>query len=364
MYVNLAKYRNFRNIEDSEIRFSNGVNILYGGNAQGKTSAVEGIYLCSTGRSHRTVHELELIKRGCDFGQVKLNFTDSRRSRELEMFFLKNGKKSCSVGGMSVRKMSEFVGIFKAVIFCPEHLSIIKDGPAARRNFLDRSISKDDRSYMEALQKYGGVLIRRNKLLNDMMMGDMSSADTLESWDIQLAAYGEIISQKRLEYIKKLEECVSNVFKDMTGGTEKPTITYQGGYTSEELLKKLKGQRRREIKNGVTLFGIHKDDMEISIGDMPSRIYGSQGQQRSLAIALKLSEGQISKEISGEYPVYLLDDILSELDDKRREYLISGFADSESQRQVIITCCDRSLMKDAKNANKIFVEDGKYFLKK
>lgn len=360
MYVNLAKYRNFRNIDDSEIEFSKGVNILFGGNAEGKTSAVEGIYLSSAGRSHRTVHEIELIKKGRDFGQVKLNFTDSKRPRELEMFFLKNGKKSCNVNGLPVKKMSEFVGIFKAVIFCPEHLSIVKDGPAARRNFLDRSISKDDRSYMEALQKYSGVLVRRNKLLTNMMFGDMSSADTLEAWDFQLASYGEIISKKRIEYIKKLQEYVCDIFKDMTGGSETPTITYQGGYSADELLKKLKSQRSREIKNGVTLFGVHKDDLEISIDGMPSRIYGSQGQQRSLAIAMKLSEGYITKEISGEYPVYLLDDILSELDEKRRSYLISGFSTHESERQVIITCCDSSLLGNAVKANKIFVQDGKY----
>ncbi|MBE6543122.1 MAG: DNA replication/repair protein RecF [Ruminococcaceae bacterium] len=361
MYVNLAKYRNFRNIEESEIEFSKGVNILCGGNAEGKTSAVEGIYLCSAGRSHRTVHELELIKKGCDFGQVKLCFTDSRRQRELEMFFLKNGRKSCNVGGMSVRKMSEFVGIFKAVIFCPEHLSIIKDGPSARRSFLDRSISKDDREYMEALQKYSGVLVRRNKLLSDMMLGNMSAADTLDAWDIQLASYGEIISKKRVEYIKKLEEYVFDIFKDMTGGTENPSITYQGGYSAEELLKKLKNQRNREIRNGITLFGVHKDDIDISIGGMSSRIYGSQGQQRSLAIAMKLSEGYISKEKSGEYPVYLLDDILSELDDRRRDYLISGFSTLENERQVIITCCDSSLLGNSVRANKILVKEGKYY---
>ena len=360
MYVISANYRNFRNIKEAEIPFSRGVNILYGGNAEGKTSAIEGIYICSAGRSHRTMHESELINHGEDFAQVRLRFEDRIREKKMDISFLKNGKKSCNVNGISMRRMSDFVGVFKAVIFCPEHLSIIKDGPSARRNFMDRSISKDDRSYMEALQKYNGVLVRRNKLLSDMMFGDMSGADTLESWDIQLARYASVISEKREEYIKKLNVYVGDIFRDMTFGGEDPNIIYSGGYSEDELLKKLQSQRAREIKNGVTLFGVHKDDMEITIGGVSSRIYASQGQQRSLSIAMKLSEGEITRELSGEYPVYLLDDILSELDEKRRNYLISGFSTKENERQVIITCCDDSPLRGEKNANKIYVEGGRY----
>ncbi len=358
MFVNLARYRNFRNIDGEEIKFSRGVNVLYGGNAEGKTSAVEGIYICSAGRSHRTVHETELIKSGAEFGNVSLEFTDSRRKREIEMYFLKNGKKSCFVNSVPVKKMSEFVGVFKAVIFCPEHLSIVKDGPSVRRNFIDRGMSKDDRGYMESLQRYNGALAQRNKLLSDMMMGDRSGEDTLESWDIMLSKCAEEISEKREKYIKRLDEYTKLIFSDMTGGKETPEVIYKGGYTSDGLLKKLRDNRQREIKNGITLFGVHKDDMEISIGSMPSRIYASQGQQRSLAIALKLSEGEITAKNSGEYPVYLLDDILSELDEKRRNYLISDF--SKADKQVMITCCDDSLLKNNDNINRIYVKNGKY----
>ena len=360
MIVRRACYRNFRNITDAKIDFSPGVNVLYGGNAQGKTSAIEGIYICSSGRSHRTVHDNELIKHNETFGTVKIDFEDISRRRELELIFLKNGRKCCNIGDIPVKKTSEFIGIFKAVIFCPEHLSIIKQGPSSRRNFLDRSIAKDDKSYMEALQNYVGILVRRNKLLNDMMLGDMSSADTLDSWNIQLARYAAIISIKRHEYIKRLNEYLGYIFKDMTNGRETPNIVYNGGYSEEGLLKKLNAMRAREIKSGVTLCGIHKDDMGIYIDSKDARVYGSQGQQRSLAIALKLSEGEITRDISGQYPVYLLDDILSELDEKRRNYLISGFSTKENERQVIITCCDDSLLKNKKNANKIYVEKGSY----
>ncbi len=364
MYVYRSGYRNFRNIEEGQIEFCPEVNILIGGNAEGKTSAIEGIYLCSAGRSHRTVHESEFIKDSSEFANCFIEFEDSRRKRKIEMFFLKGGKKSCLIDGLPVKKMSEFVGVFKSVLFCPEHLSIVKAGPSDRRGFIDLAISRNDSAYMKSLQEYHKALMQRNKLLSEVMYGRMEKSEamkTIDIWSELLSGYAEIISEKRAEYIKKLNVFISDIFCDMTGGREKPEIIYRGNISKEDFLKKLRDNSDREFKAGTTLSGIHREDAEILLNGRQAKIYGSQGQQRSLSVALKLSEGEICKNICGEYPVYLLDDILSELDEKRREYIMSGF--SSGNRQVIITCCDENLLKSNKsgNARRIRVEKGCYY---
>lgn len=364
MYVYRSGYRNFRNIEEGQIEFCPEVNILIGGNAEGKTSAIEGIYLCAAGRSHRTVHENEFIKDSSEFANCFVEFRDSKRKRKIEMFFLRGGKKSCLVEGSPVRKMSEFVGIFKSVLFCPEHLSIVKAGPSERRGFIDLAISRNDPVYMKNLQEYHKALAQRNKLLSDVMYGRMEKKEALETihiWGDMLSTYAESISKKRDEYVKKLNEFNGYIFSDMTGGREKPEIVYRGNIGRDEFQKKFKDNLDREFKAGTTLSGIHREDAEILLNGRQAKIYGSQGQQRSISIALKLSEGEICKNICGEYPVYLLDDILSELDEKRREYIMSGF--SSGDRQVIITCCDENLLKSGKSDSirRIRVEKGCYY---
>ncbi len=360
MFVEKAKYKNFRNIEEAEIKFSNRVNILYGGNAEGKTSALEGIYICSTGRSHRTTHEKETVKYGKSFSMSGIVFADKKREREIELFFLKNGKKSCSVSGVPVKRMSEFVGIFKSVIFCPEHLSIIKDGPSERRSFIDQAISKNDREYLTALQNYNSSLVQRNKILLCMMNGNNGMNEMLNIWSEKMCEYAELISIKRESYVKLLDSHVKSVFCDMTGEREIPELSYNGGYSKEDLKLRLNENREKEIKFGTTLFGIHKDDIAINLSGMASRTYSSQGQQRSLALAMKLSEGEICREMYDEYPVYLLDDILSELDEKRKKYIISGFSSRNTDRQIIITCTDSSQIENEYGARKIRVENGRF----
>ena len=367
MFVERAVFKNFRNIEEATIKFCDGVNILYGGNAEGKTSALEGIYICSSGRSHRTPHEKEIIKNGKSFAVSEITFFEKERHRDIELYLLKNGKKSCKVSGIPIKKMSEFVGIFKSVIFCPEHLSIIKDGPAERRAFLDRAISSTDKQYLISLQNYNLALLQRNKILSDMMLGQTSMGEMLDIWTEKLSEFAEILSKKREDYIILLNKYVKTVFSDMTGEREIPSLSYIGGYSKQELIEKLKSARQREIRIGNTLFGIHKDDIGIYLSGMPSRSYSSQGQQRSLALALKLSEGEICRDIYGEYPVYLLDDILSELDKKRKEYIISGLSSHFSQnekKQIIITCTDSSQIEKEIKALKIRVENGMFFTEK
>ena len=347
MYVCRSGYRNFRNIEEGQIEFCPGVNILIGGNAEGKTSAIEGIYLCSAGRSHRTVHENEFIKDDSAFANCFVEFIDNRRKRRIETYFIRGGKKSCMIEGAPVKKMSEFVGIFKSVLFCPEHLSIVKAGPLERRNFIDLAISRNDTSYMKELQNYHKGLMQRNKILSEVSYGRMSREEAMKTipiWSELLSESADKIVKKRNEYIELLNKYLLEIFSDMTGGKEKPELIYKSDGEKDELLKKLTSSYDREFKAGTTLFGIHREDAEIQLNGRTAKIYGSQGQQRSIAIALKLSEGEICRDACGEYPVYLLDDILSELDGGRREYIMSGF--SNGNRQVIITCCDENLLKN------------------
>ena len=354
MICKKASYYRFRNIESSEIEFSDRINVIYGDNAVGKTSAIEGIYLCAQGRSHRTSHEKDYIKFGEDYAAVSVVYEDENRKNELSMLWSQKGKRQCRMNDVAIKKMSEFIGNFRAVLFTPEHLSIVKEGPAMRRSFLDNAISQLDKLYVTSLQRYAAILAQRNKIISDSFK-DPSLLDTIDVWSEQLAEEAAVISQKRSLYIERLSRYVADIFRDMTGGREVPKLVYTGEKTKEEYLTFLKDNLQREIRYGATLFGTHKDDVTIFLNDKEARSYASQGQQRSFSLALKLAEGEISKDESGEYPVFLFDDVLSELDKKRREYIMAGL----DQRQVIMTTCERE--DQIKNSNLIYASGGKFY---
>jgi len=354
MICKKASYYRFRNIESSVIEFSDGINVIYGDNAVGKTSAIEGIYLCAQGRSHRTSHEKDYIKFGEDYGAVSVLYEDRNRQNELNMFWSQKGKRQCKMNDVMIRKMSEFIGNFRAVLFTPEHLSIVKEGPAMRRSFLDNAISQLDKLYVTSLQRYAAILVQRNKIIAEAFR-DPSLLDTVDVWSEQLAEEAAVISKKRSVYIDRLSSYVADIFRDMTGGREVPKLVYTGKKTKEEYLSLLKNNLQREIRYGATLFGTHKDDVTIFLNDKEARSYASQGQQRSFSLALKLAEGEISKDESGEYPVFLFDDVLSELDKKRREYIMAGL----HKRQVIMTTCEREDV--IKNSNLIYASGGKFY---
>ena len=354
MICKKASYYRFRNIGSSEIEFSDRINVIYGDNAVGKTSAIEGIYLCAQGRSHRTSHEKEYIKFGEDYAAVSVTYEDANRKNELSMLWSQKGKRQCKMNDISIKKMSEFIGNFRAVLFTPEHLSIVKEGPAMRRSFLDNAISQLDKLYVTALQRYAAILAQRNKIISESFR-DPSLLDTIDIWSEQLAEEAAVISQKRRLYIDRLSGYVADIFRDMTVGKEVPKLVYTGEKTKEEYLALLQGNLQREIRYGATLFGTHKDDVTIFLNDKEARSYASQGQQRSFSLALKLAEGEISKDESGEYPVFLFDDVLSELDKKRREYIMAGL----DKRQVIMTTCERE--ETIKNSNLIYASGGQFF---
>ncbi len=356
MIVQRIGFTNFRNIGNAVLEFCPGMNLLYGDNAQGKTNAIEGIYLFARGRSHRTAHEKDYIKQGEEFSKLFLEYEDQRRTQRLELGYLRGGRKFCRKNGVAVKKMSEFIGNFRAVIFCPEYLSIVRDGPSERRAYMDGALAQLDREYLFALQNYGAALSQRNKLLAESLFHPEAFEQTDEFWTEQLAQNGEIVSFKRAEYVEKIDREVGKIFKDMTGGAEEPKLVYKKPMKKEEYLKLYEENRQRELKAGATLFGTHKDDIEIFINGRPARVFASQGQQRSLAVAMKLAEGQVSFEKTGEFPVFLLDDVLSELDDRRKRFILSGL----SGRQVLISCCDRDNAEKIPEGRVIMVEKGQY----
>lgn len=356
MICKSISFLNFRNIENARLELEPGVNLLYGENAEGKTNALEGIYLFAQGRSHRTVHEKEFIRHGQDYAALRMVYEDSERQSTLDLRYLGKGKKACAKNGVYYKKMSEFIGSFRAVLFCPEHLSIVKSGPSERRAFVDGGIAQLNASHVAALQRYNNILAQRNRLLQTAFEKKSGFDETIEIWSMQLASLAEEIVKNRMEYIKMVDEMVKVVLSDMTGGRESTEISYKKPLGKDEYYKLLTENLEKEIRAGVTLYGPHKDDIEIQLNGESSRSFASQGQQRSIAVALKLAEGEISKRQSGEYPVFLMDDLLSELDAGRCHYLMNAFSDC----QVIITGCSKENVKQFGGKGLFSVEKGRY----
>lgn len=354
MICKKSTYRQFRNIEDQTIEFSPEINVIYGENAEGKTNAIEGIYLCSQGRSHRTFHEKDFIGFEKESAYVGIVYeTHSEREVSLGIKYMKSGGKVCDKNRVPVTKMSEFIGNFRTVIFTPEHLQTVKSSPQFRRRFLDSAISQISPVYVSSLQRYNRALIQRNKLLTMCKENGKIYDPSIDVWSLSLAKEAAVISKMRYEYTRDLAAHVSDIFSDMTSGREKPEIIYRSYMEEEEFSKLFTSSVEREIRFGTTLFGVHKDDLEILLNSKEAKNFASQGQQRSLALALKLAEGEISKKVSGEYPVFLLDDVLSELDEKRREFIVSRI----SGKQVIVTSCEAGKINGAKM---IFCKNGVY----
>ncbi|MBE6686750.1 MAG: DNA replication/repair protein RecF [Ruminococcaceae bacterium] len=356
MHCKKIRFRDFRNIENEELEFSPDVNIFIGSNAQGKTSALEGIYLFARGKSFRTQRDAEMIRFGCDYASVDTEFNNGIRDQKMRIAYSRDGRRLCKRNGVDIKKLSEMVGQFRAVIFCPSHLSLVKDGPSVRRSFIDSAISQIEPSYISHLQKYNLILSQRNALIKNAFRDRRSFDATVEYWSQQLSEEAEIISRKREKYVKILSEYSNEFIADMTLGKEELSLLYRSVKSKEEYMQELMSNHEREIKYGSTLYGVHKDDIDISICGHEARSYASQGQQRSIALALKLSEGEISKKECGSYPVFLLDDVLSELDSKRREYVLSGVR----QRQTFITSCNTDDFSNIKNMTAYKTENGRF----
>ena len=372
MQCKKIKVENFRNIEQASVEFGPRVNLLLGDNAQGKTNLLEAISLMAIGKSFRGAKDADLIRFGQDKATVALDYCDHIRDMQLTATLMAGRKRRMEQNGLPVAKMSELIGGLRVVLFCPEHLSIIKSGPELRRNFLDVAISQLKPVYMSSLMRYNKILKERNRLIKEASESENARRimqDTIDIWSEQLAHEGAVIARYRVQYIQKMKKAASVVFSDMTDGGEVPNFSYVGtahleceddyldtNKTERAFLNLLTASHAREIGAGYTLWGIHRDDIDITLNGVCARIFASQGQQRSLALAMKLAEGEICRESCSEHPVYLFDDVLSELDTRRRDYLTSRIYD----KQVILTTCEPSELKRLGEANVIKVQNGTF----
>ena len=342
MYINRIKLKNFRNYEEQEIELEPNINIFYGDNAQGKTNIIESIFLCAIGKSYRTSKDKELIKFDKDYTSVNIEFEKSDRSGKIKIDI--GNKKEIYVNGIKIKKLSELLGNLNIVIFTPDDIQILKEGPQKRRRFLDIMIGQLRPNYIHYLNLYNKTLEQRNNYLKQIRL-ENKSEDMLEIWNEKLAEYGEKIFTYRNEFIEKIK----NIHNDITSNNEKIKIEYESNCSNkEEYIKLLKERTKLDIIKGFTTKGVHRDDFVIYINNEPVNIYGSQGQNRTVILSLKIAELQVIYDEIGEYPILLLDDFMSELDEKRR----NNFIDNIKNTQVIITCTEK--IKNINTEHKIF----------
>lgn len=335
MYVKQLLVRQFRNYEELKIDLKPGMNIFYGDNAQGKTNLLESVYFCATGRSHRTSNDKECIRQKQEEALISLKYDVRGKEENIEIHLKKNGRKSVSINGYPVRKISELIGRFHVVLFSPEDLSLIKNSPQYRRKFIDIELSQVDPLYLYDLQQYYHVLRQRNQLMKDARDPALVR-DTISLWDEQLVRYGCSIMKKRDKFIQELETYTAEIHENISGGTEVMKLKYDHDAPMEEegFMRVLQRNLERDLRNGTTGNGIQHDDMGIFLNGSDVRIYGSQGQQRTSALSLKLAELKMMKKAIGDEPVLLLDDVMSELDAKRQKQLATYIKDN----QTILTC--------------------------
>ena len=356
MYIKNLRLQGYRNIDNIDINPSRGINVICGDNAQGKTNLLEGIWLFTGCRSFRGTRDCELV--GFDKGFARAEMCFYSGGREQSAGIVIETCRQAKLNGVSLTSASRLMGEFLAVIFSPAHLSLIQDGPSERRKFLDMALCQTDRRYAKALSEYNRVLLQRNSLLKDIP-GHSELLDTLDVWDEALAKAGAFILEERIKYAEKLKDIAGGIYSGLSSSKEELSLYYkrklpEGLPQSSEPAETLKKSRREDILNGGTSYGIHRDDLTVNIDGISAREFGSQGQQRSGALALKLSEARIIKDITGEEPVVLLDDVMSELDASRQDYILNHI----KGRQVFITCCDPPAGKRINEGNVYEIKKG------
>lgn len=352
MIVESLKLQNYRNYEYLNMNFDEKINIIYGDNAQGKTNILESMYVCATSKSHRGSKDREIIRFDNDESHIKVNVKKNDMNYRIDMHLKKNKPKGIAVNGIPIKRAVELFGILNIVFFSPEDLNIIKNGPSERRRFIDMELSQLDKIYLDCLINYNKVVNQRNSLLKEYAFsGREDIISSLDIWDMQLVKYGNDVIKSREKFVKEINDLVKSIHTKLSGDREQLEIIYEPCVKEQDFESELVRVRDRDLKFKCTNIGPHKDDMCFLINGMDVRKYGSQGQQRTVALSLKLAEIELVKQIIHDTPVLFLDDVLSELDSRRQNFLL----DSIGNIQTMITCTGLDeFINNRFSINKIF----------
>lgn len=345
MIIKSLELENFRNYDELSISFDSGTNIIYGDNAQGKTNILEAIFLSATTKSHKGSKDRDIINFHAEEAHIRTFVEKDDLTHRVDMHLRKNKSKGIAINGQKIKKASDLLGLLNVVFFSPEDLAIIKNGPSERRRFVDMELCQLDSFYLYNLNHYNKIVDQRNKLLKDMQY-QPGLQDTLTIWDAQLLSFGSKVIERRISFEKQLNEIIYDIHKKLSGGKEELFVCYEPDITLDRYENALANGHEKDMKLKMTSIGPHRDDFSFMVnrvnpqtGEKDSekidiRKFGSQGQQRTAALSLKLAEIELVKKLTGEPPVLLLDDVLSELDSNRQNYLLNSIGDI----QTIITC--------------------------
>ncbi len=356
MIIRSLEIADYRNYDSLHIDFDSGTNILYGDNAQGKTNILEAIYMSATTKSHKGSKDKDVVNFNKEEAHIRTYLEKEGIETRVDMHLRRNKSKGIAIDGQKIKKAAQLLGLLNVVFFSPEDLSIIKNGPAERRRFVDMELCQLDQFYLYNLNNYNKIVNQRNKLLKDMYFNP-SLRDTLNIWDSQLISFGSKIIERRKLFVEQLNEIILEIHRKLSGGRENLVIQYEPDVIIEEYDQKLAVNQERDIKLKQTTTGPHRDDFSFLVGDIDIRKFGSQGQQRTAALSLKLSEIELVKKMTKDNPVLLLDDVLSELDSNRQNYLLGTIGNI----QTIITCTGLDeFVNNRFEIDKVFhIENGK-----
>lgn len=333
MIIKSIKLDNFRNYDTLDLEFEKGTNILYGNNAQGKTNVLEAIFISATTKSHKGSKDKEVVRFGNEEAHIRTFLDKDGIEYRVDMHLRKNKSKGIAINGQQLKKAAELLGLLNVVFFSPEDLSIIKNGPSERRRFVDMELCQIDKTYLYDLNQYTKIINQRNKLLKDMFY-NQNLEGSLQIWNMQLLTYGKKIIERRKKFVEQLNEIIFDIHNKLSGGKEEIKVIYEPDTTTDDFEINLKTNHDKDIKYKTTTVGPHRDDFCFMVNGIDIRKYGSQGQQRTAALSLKLSEIEMVKRLTKDNPVLLLDDVLSELDSNRQNYLLNSIGNI----QTIITC--------------------------
>ena len=359
MKIKIIEIKDFRNIEYLDVAFDD-VNIIWGENAQGKTNLIEALYLFTGAKSFRGVKDKELVKFGSELSKLSIEFESSGREQTAQLVI--KGRREATLNQIKKKSAASLGDEIKAVIFSPVHLSMIKDGPAERRKFIDSALCQIKSGYKNLLKDYNRSLAQRNNLLKDIYQNPELDS-MLYIWNTNLAKTGAKIVYQRLRYIEAITPFVKDIYSGISSGTEEIDINYIGSANKicdvseieKNILLQLEENKVQDLQNKTTSVGAHRDDIDVLINGNSARKYASQGQQRSCVLALKLAEAALLEQMTGEKPIALLDDVMSELDEKRQDYILNRI----EGLQVFITCCDKEQILRLKDGKTIHINNGK-----